>query len=202
MKIQNNCYVNFGSKRLYQAKLEQPGIFKNKYTDVYLSELDRTDLKRMEALQDYWRDTSFGETIIRDFVKNFTYNLGKISKFKKYYIIETPNYNSENHVKALAEAKIFKDEIHVPMLQTEKEIFKNKSIKGGGGCMLFVIMQLARQQHKNSVTLVPTSGAESFYEHYGFTPVYPGEFEYILPKKNFSRIENRLKEKYSIRPVK
>ena len=97
MKIQNNksYNVNFGCKRLFQATLKQPKLFGiEKNTDVFISELETSDLFRMDNLKHYWEKSHFGLNIIRNFV----------SMSKEYNYIDDEIF-AENYINTYSHQK-------------------------------------------------------------------------------------------------
>lgn len=201
MKVQSNYSVNFGRKRLYKARLNRIDASNSeKNEEVYIAELEKRDKAKIEALSSYWRHSMFGYQIINEFVFDASQKNNPLQA-KKYYVLENPNSDSPEHIKAFAVAQIFPDQIYVPMIQTEEQILNKKELKGGGSLMLYSVIKLAEKNNKASVSLVPTEAALKFYEKQGFKPIPPEEIEYIMYKQGFKDFETLLENKYSISPV-
>ena len=203
MKIQKfSSNINFGRKRLFKAILKQPEIFnREKNVDVFISELEISDMPKMQKLENYWEKTDYGYPIIRNFVHQCEKPYPQVGKDIRYYIVENPKVKTEERIKALAVAQIIDNNVYLSMLQSERQIKKQKSIRGAGSCILYATSKLAHSHKKDSISLISTSKAYDFYKKLGFCQVISKTRNLYMDKTNFKNFEAELENRYSIEPI-
>ena len=199
MQIRSNYNINFGSRHLYSAVLNGRGIFNIKTkTPVFISELDITDVNRLREIYPEWKSTKYGADIINTFLQDFTQPHSSLYFEKKFFAVETP----KGAIKAIAIAQdATKYNWHLNMLQSQREILKNKSLTGAGSCILYLITKLADLSGKEVASLHATDQSIKFYNRFGFEKVFNDNFRCVLPKSKFSDLEKMMEQKYSIKPI-
>ena len=113
--------INFKSRPIYTAKLKQPLFFfpaLKTEKNVYISELEASDEKRMGKLLKSWCGTTYGGYIIKNFLEEIKTKLSSSKlMFKRFYIVE----NSKGDIKGLAMAEINQGSVNLALLQSERE---------------------------------------------------------------------------------
>ena len=198
MQIGSNN-ISFGSRHLYSAVLKGRGIFNIRTkTPVFISELDITDVDRLQKIFPEWKSTHYGGKIINAFFQDFTQPHTNLYFEKKFFAIETP----KGAIKAIAIAQdATKYNWHLNMIQSQREILKDKSLTGAGSCILYLITKLAHLSGKEFATLHSTTQSMKFYNKIGFERVSEDSFRYLLPKTKFEDFEKTMEKRYSIKPI-
>ena len=206
MKVQKTN-PSFGSLPIYKAKLTQPFFLRPflRAKDVFISELDSTDIPRLgKAYDDYWYQTRFGPRIISEFEYAFSEPFRTMKKPERFFVVESAEPLPEKRkIKALALAEIHKDHIKLQLLQSQRETRKCFSQGGAGSCLLYVISRAANLLGKNSVELASAKQAIDFYKSQcGFKERITHRCtNFFLDRKRMPVFGQDVAQRYSIKPL-
>lgn len=203
MKIQHSNNINFKSQPLFQATLRKKTFLNIPIKEkVFISELDLSDTHRLKSILEYWKSTRYGADIIRDALMEFWKPLAQQKGKNRFFVVESSGLFRRGKIYALASIEqLFAKSTFLELLQSEREIKKDKAVSGAGSCLIYMLSKFARIMGSNEIFLNSSPHARSFYKKLGFHPKNPRSLEFKLFKKNFANLESKLEKKYSIKPI-
>lgn len=202
--LRNLPVLNFGSKKLYTAKISLQKINSEERVpvDVYISRLEKKDLKKLEKELPLWEKTEFGDNVIHwlryyDFSKSRSYRLPE-----HYYALEVPLPNGRKQIRALAQVtdNLDERETNLNFIQTNNIRSYNNIIHGAGSCLLYAAIAEAQKANAKKFSLSSSKEARGFYRRNGL--VSQGYGNYGVSSRKFAPVLEKIREKYQIKKVK
>ncbi|MCR4880661.1 MAG: GNAT family N-acetyltransferase [bacterium] len=201
--IKNANIQNFGSENLFSARI-------NKYNsqteqtepvDVFITRLEASDTQRVEKNIDDWQKTDFGAELYA-WLKKMSANPNNAEvKKSDLYAIEALDKDGTKTIKAMALATDSPEDkaIFLDILQTLNLPEQAEKLKGAGSCLMYALMNLAKQRSADTVSLEASTSAIPFYQKLGFDS--DRLWHFLVEKDKIDELEQTLKEKYSIEEV-
>lgn len=196
MKIVCHHSPNFGIQRLYRAKIKDTAIENSpKDIDVFISELEESDIKDFKNNNSDLNCTTMGEKCLLNFTQSYNEN-------KKYFVVEDAKQPFDKRFKGILLAEPQNGFTYISRLQSISETASEKYLKGIGSCLIYAVTKFAQSKGDKCVTLDAQNDSPGFYHKIGFLPIIPMGSHFLVHHTKYNDVLEPIKEKFQISEYK
>ena len=190
----------FGSKKLFTAQIlrKNPQTQAEEPIDVFITRLDKSDIERIEADSKNWENTESGDIILNSLKVNEKIEKPEQKENRKFYGIELPQKNGKRKIIAMAYATdSFQDNsVYIDFIQTLKPPYIEEKLKGAGSCLMYAILDMAKNRCAENISLESSTPAIPFYQKLGFDS--DRLWHFLAQKEQMNAMHSNLRQKYLI----